>query len=79
MMKYFFFVQNIEDRPSSCKRKGSTGSPAPIKEEILKERKHEYGVLDPQELLQKLNQEGILGAKLQHSPTSTSIHLVLSS
>lgn len=42
----------------------------------MKERKHEYGALDPQELLQKLNQEGIHGAKLQHSPTSTSIHLV---
>lgn len=52
------------------------GSPAPIMEEVLKERKHEYGNLDPQELLQKLNQEGFHGAKLQHSPTSTSIHLV---
>ena len=49
---------------------------APDKEEILKERKHEYGNIDPQELLQKLNQEGILGAKLQHTATSTSIHLV---
>lgn len=69
-----YTIKGIEDR-SSVKRKGSSGSPAPIKEEILKERKHEYGTLDPQELLQKLNQEGILGAKLQHSPTSTSIHL----
>lgn len=54
----------------------SSNSPAPIKEEVLKERRHEYGNLDPQELLQKLNQEGIQGAKLQHSPTATSIHLV---
>jgi len=54
----------------------SLGSPAPIMVEVLKERKHEYGNLDPQELLQKLNQEGFHGAKLQHSPTSTSIHLV---
>lgn len=69
-----YFNQSIEDRPSG-KRKASSGSPAPIKEEVLKERKHEYGNLDPQELLQKLNQEGIQGAKLQHSPTSTSIHL----
>jgi hypothetical protein len=54
----------------------TSNSPAPIKEEVLKERKHEYGNLDVQELLQKLNQEGFQGAKLQHSPTSTSIHLV---
>jgi len=53
----------------------SLGSPTPIMEEVLKERKHEYGNLDPQELLQKLNQEGF-HAKLQHSPTSTDIHLV---
>lgn len=69
-----YTIKNIEERPSG-KRKASSGSPAPIKEEVLKERKHEYGNLDPQELLQKLNQEGIQGAKLQHSPTSTSIHL----
>lgn len=54
----------------------SLGSPTPIMEEVLKERKHEYGNLDPQELLQKLNQEGFHGAKLQHSSTSTDIHLV---
>lgn len=65
----------MEDRPSG-KRKTSSSSPAPVKEEVMKERKHEYGILDPQELLQKLNQEGIHGGKLQHSPTSTSIHLV---
>lgn len=48
----------------------------PVKEEVFKERKHEYGNLDPQELLQKLNQEGFQGARLQHTPTATSIHLV---
>lgn len=42
----------------------------------MKVRKHEYGTLDPQELLQKLNQEGISGAKLQHMPTMTSIQFV---
>lgn len=69
-----YTIKNVEDKPSG-KRKMSLGSPAPIMEEVLKERKHEYGNLDPQELLQKLNQEGFHGAKLQHSPTSTSIHL----
>ncbi|RLU21019.1 hypothetical protein DMN91_007635 [Ooceraea biroi] len=69
-----YTIKSIEDKPSG-KRKMSTNSPAPVKEEVLKERKHEYGTLDPQELLQKLNQEGFQGAKLQHSPTSTSIHL----
>ncbi|XP_018344280.1 PREDICTED: integrator complex subunit 9 [Trachymyrmex septentrionalis] len=69
-----YTIKNVEDKLTG-KRKMSLGSPAPIMEEVLKERKHEYGNLDPQELLQKLNQEGFHGAKLQHSPTSTSIHL----
>lgn len=63
-------------KKESGKRKALTSSPIPLKEEVLKDRKHEYGNIDPQELLQKLSQEGIQGAKLQHSPTTTSIHLV---
>lgn len=47
-----------------------------MKEEVLKEKKHEYGSIDPQDLIQKLNQEGITGAKLQHTPTAVSIVLV---
>lgn len=70
-MKILFLKQSIDDR-QNLKRKPS----APLKEEVLKDRKYEYGNLDAQELLQKLNQEGIHGAKLQHTTTSTSIHLV---
>lgn len=70
-----WYSQTIEDKPSG-KRKATSSSLAPVKEEVLKDRKHEYGNLDPQELLQKLSQEGIQGAKLQHTPTATSIHLV---
>ncbi|KAF7995649.1 hypothetical protein HCN44_006756 [Aphidius gifuensis] len=36
-------------------------------------KKHEYGHIDPQELVIKLSQEGIPGAKVQHTPTSTNI------
>lgn len=43
---------------------------------MFKEKKDEYGTLDAQELYQKLNQEGFTGAKIVHSPTATSIHLV---
>lgn len=72
-----FFPQNLPSRSNGDrKRKGSSSNPVPVKEELLKERKHEYGNLDPQDLLQKLIQEGITGAKLQHTPTSISIYLV---
>lgn len=70
------YSQSIEDRPSS-KRKAPSSSSVPTKEDNLKERKHEYGNLDPRELLQKIKQDGIQGAKLQRSPTSTSILLVM--
>ncbi|XP_003428131.1 integrator complex subunit 9 [Nasonia vitripennis] len=71
-----YTIKNIPSRSNGDrKRKGSSSNPVPVKEELMKERKHEYGNLDPQELLQKLIQEGITGAKLQHTPTSISIHL----
>lgn len=39
-------------------------------------KKHEYGHIDPQELVSKLSQEGIPGAKVQHTSTSTNIIFV---
>ncbi|XP_048515351.1 integrator complex subunit 9 isoform X5 [Athalia rosae] len=70
-----YTIRTIEDRQGGKRNVSGVGPSAPTKEEILRERKHEYGNLDAQDLLQKLNQEGIHSGKIQHGPTSTSIHL----
>lgn len=69
-----YVYKNVDDRGLPLVGKSSG---AQVKDDTLKEKKDEYGVLDPQELLQKMNQEGFHGAKLQHGPTSTCIHLVM--
>lgn len=69
-----YTIKSLDDR-LGLKRK-ALDSTVTDKNDIANGKKHEYGNIDPQELLQKLSQEGIVGAKLQHTPTSTSIVLV---
>ncbi|XP_014216076.1 integrator complex subunit 9 [Copidosoma floridanum] len=70
-----YTIKHIESRAEKKRKASSNNSLAPLQEDVIKERKYEYGNLDPQELLQKLDQEGITGARLQQNPLTISIHL----
>ncbi|KAL7299713.1 hypothetical protein TKK_0007465 [Trichogramma kaykai] len=56
-------------------RKRKTQGLPPCKEDVLRGRRIEFGSINPELLIQKLNQEGITGAKLQRTPQSAVILL----